>query len=285
MASLAHVGFMGTHLKPSVYLAETELRLERTAPTHVLFQNAWTVIPRREAHQLLEEYPLRRRLREVARRRIASLNGRRANEALTLTRYMADLVEAQGIAPTRAVEVGASIDLFHLEPSTPSGASGLGTFALVPGSVQPYKNPAGALEYLASMDAEHGLDAVVFAGPVHDPRLAQSLHEAARAMSLVPHFSMFTRDEMKWLYLEAEVVVLPSKLESLNFSLGEALYFGRRVAVSPLPVHREVADSLGARPLWIGEPESAYAPAQVDGEALLPAWHALRDIISTENAQ
>jgi hypothetical protein len=86
---------------------------------------------------------------------------------------------------------------------------------------------------------------------------------------------------MKWLYSEASVVVLASKLESLNFSLGEALYFGRTVAASPLAVHREVAALLDAEPHWIGEAQSTFQAAQLDGKKLLAPWQELRDAISS----
>jgi glycosyltransferase involved in cell wall biosynthesis len=280
LASLAHVGLSESKLRPRAYLTETELRLERTAPTHVLFQNAWTVIPWREASLLLQEYSIRRRVREVARRRIASLNGRRAGRTLALTRYMSDLVEARGLPPTWTIAVGTSIDLFDLEPMAASVGGRVGNFALVPGSVQPYKNPLGAIRYLASMESSSALNAVVFAGPVHDLSLARSLDAAAKKIGLTPHFATYTRAEMKWLYSEAHVTIIPSRLESLNFSLGEALYFGQKVVVSPLAVHREVARSLNAQPIWIDEPESTYAPARLHHEALLPEWRGLRDILS-----
>lgn len=281
MRSLELAGFDPSNLPSGVLMAETAGRLFGPPPEVVLFQNAWTMLPQPEVNVLLESYGPAYRAKQIARRWLAGHNARTARSTLTLTNYMATLVSNAGYRRPTAIPVGSSIDLVHLDATPPSALRHATRFALVPGSVQPYKSPNDALTFLERNrvwlpTVEH----IVFAGPVVDRKLAHRLTIRASAMGIEPIFIQLARDEMKWALQNTNVTILSSSLESLGISLGEALYFSSLVAASPVPAHVEVSHQLRARPIFFGSDDRISLAPQLPIEALTAGWHQLSRALS-----
>lgn len=245
--SLMAVGYDLDHAR----VALVETRRPMTSPFEtVVAQNAWNVIPRSDFRKLLSLYPTRMHPRIVARRAVSQLNLRRAEKVVALTEYMALLCER---AVGRAVQVSPVVR--PVEETEPTfGVEGPhlpfdGSFALVPGSVTWYKNPLEALSYLESMSS---LRRILFAGVCDDERCRSAIVERSAAAGLEVAFRAFDPLQMPAVYSAAEMVLLPSKMESLGFALAEALLHSRAVAASVIPAHREIAQRLN---FYIEEPQ------------------------------
>lgn len=260
-----------------IRLAETQGPYVSQAARVVLVQNAWTMLTWREYVSQVRDYPLETKLRHLVRTAAARSVVSRANSTVALTDYMAHLVRDKGLALPQVYSVGTSIDLFELPEQKPNVEIG-GHFALVPGSIQPYKRPLDAVRILGQhRSLLPQLDQVVFAGPIIDKALREELTREARAISLEPVFLGLTRPEMKWALSNSEVTILSSGLESLNFGLGEALYLSNLVVASPIPVHIEVASRLAADPVWITDQldTTSFRSARQPRESLYEVWHKL----------
>jgi hypothetical protein len=91
---------------------------------------------------------------------------------------------------------------------------------------------------------------------------------------------LLNRTEMLGALQSAAAVAVPSGMESLSFSLGEALLLGKVVYATPLLAHREIARRMGRAPIWLdmeshgSAPEPrVFAPTLLDG--FRDEWRAL----------
>jgi hypothetical protein len=277
--SLRAVGFEPEEFPEHVALAESVLP-RRDAARTVLFQNAWTVLPHQELWAHLRGESARRKGREVVRRTVAAVNARRATKLLALTQYMGGLVQERTGRAAEVHSVGTSLDLFGRPESAPPVLEMQGSFALIPGSVQAYKRPSYGLDYLAASPFKGDVRAVVFAGSRVDEDLEAQLAAQARGVGLNPIFATLSRPEVKWAYRNSVVTILPSRLESLGFALGEALYLSPHVAASRIPAHVEVARRLKAEPFWIdGRNSGQPHPPEIDQAALRESWRLLGEAL------
>lgn len=269
--SLEKVGLELSDIPRDVTLSESTPR--RHPASVVLLQNAWCIAPWGEISPLLKEYPPKRRVREVLRRGVARRVALRARKRLTLTQYMKSLSERSGLGATTAIRVGTGIDLFSESPEPVPDLQGR-TFALVPGSLQAYKNPHGALTFAERWRRQLKLDTVVFAGLASEESnpFVNELTTRAVGSGLHAEFVNLSRSETLWAMQAARITILASRLESLSFALGEALYFSPLVAASSIPAHLEVAETLGAKPIALNAPDLDYRPANMSIETLETSW-------------
>lgn len=259
--SVEAAGF--THLA-SVALVETVKPTLRPARV-VLSQNAWNYLPRAEFATLAGAYPPRHRLLYRARRGMARVNSRRTAHNVALTDYMGDLVRSTGVECS-VVPVTLPWDMSGGRLPAAVAVAGVDRpFVVVPGTFTWYKDAHYALDLLEMIPApERPL--IVLAGTDDDSGCHDDLRARLAARSLEHWMGPVNRGEMAWLLREATATVIPSRLESLSFSLAEALVLSRRVLASPLPVHLEVAQRLGRAPLWLTERPTAEMAAALVGE-------------------
>lgn len=278
VSSLRCVGLDVNLLSRRVAVAETRLRPLWPRKDCVLLQNAWTMEAWDVVGPLLSQYPRARRRRERLRRIVAWMNSSAARERIALTKYLAKISEERGVGPVVVLPVGTSLDLYEVGPRPPS-VSIAEPFFLVPGSVQPYKDPLSALDYLAASHRNRACRSVVFAGPIADDDLAKDLTRRCAQIGVRPVFVNFSRPEMLWAYGQAEGVLLSSKLESLNFALGEAMLFANDVVASPLPVHREIVATLGGAYKSMDGRRTTFARPAIDQTSLISRWELLAEAL------
>lgn len=270
--SLARVGF---RLDPRVQIVETARPQLRGGAT-VLVQNAWNFLGEEEFAELSRPYPRPMQRRMVQRRALAALNVRRAARVVALTAAMADLVTARTGRPVTLAPVAYPLDVLD----DADDATGLpdAPFVLLPGTITWYKDP---LTGLALVAARPDLpDRVLLAGPDDGSGCWADVRRVAAALGLEVSATSLGRPAMLTALRRARAVVVPSRLESLGFSVSEALALAPgEVVASPLAAHRELAAGLGRTPTWIGEPTPTApapgTPATPDAGRLHDSWAAL----------
>ncbi|GAA4749373.1 hypothetical protein GCM10023350_38080 [Nocardioides endophyticus] len=288
--SLAAVGF---HQPASVALVET-VRPRRQPLDVVLSQNAWNFLSRSEFAALARDYDPRRRTLYRARRTVARVNTRRARSNVVLSHYMADLLTARGLSPVVS-PVTLPLELCATGPAPIRAPAGIdGPFVVVPGTLTPYKRADYALDLLRLLPpSERPL--LVLAGTDDGSGQQQRLSSILETAQVRHWIGSVDRDEMSWLLAHAVATLVPSRLESLSFSVAEALVLSPRVMASPLSVHREVAERLGLDPQWLPpEPDIETARALLDPVAAAPTvdragyrqeWHDLAALIAERSDQ
>ena len=272
--SLRGVGFT----LPGEQCALVETQRPRRAPfTAVLAQNAWNVLPRAEFTRLAAPYPPRMVTRMRLRRLVSAMNLRRARHVVCLSEAMGDLVRASGVPGERVVVAPAYLALDMAEPATTGAEQAGEPYVLVPGTMTWYKDPQQAL----TTAAELGLAQVRFAGPDDGSGCWEDVQQVALAKGLRVSLETLGRDGMRRALREAALVVLPSRLESLGFSLGEALHHADRVVASALPAHVEAATWLGSSPAWLPDYDVvAAAPTTLrSGPDVLAHWVAVGEAL------
>lgn len=224
----------------------------------VIAQNAWNLVPRSTLRDLLRDYPRRMHARFLARRALAFFNLERSRMIITLTTSAAEMCRAR--FPNAHVVVRpiyAPLDVFDWE--TPVEQLISAPFALVPGTVTWYKNPHLALKvFVRSLMHDNPGLSLVFAGSDDGSGTASKLREAARHLGANIQITSLTRAEMRWALRHAEHVILPSKLESLGFSVSEAIVAGARPTVSPIAAHVEIVTSLEGHVTWISDRSAGF---------------------------
>jgi hypothetical protein len=272
--SLAAAGYAPD---PRVALVETA-RPVRVSSAAVVCQNAWNFLPGSDYARMATDYAPRRRALYRARRTVAGLNTRRAGTNVVLSAYMRDLLASSGRRTTLA-PVTLPWDLCTADDVATAGAGPLPAdataphgpppvdrpFVLVPGTLTWYKSPRYALELLARVPAADR-PVLVLAGTDDGSGCAQDTRERAAAVGVEAWIGPVGRPAMKWLLAHAAVTLIPSRLESLSFSMSEALLLSRRVAALPIPVHREMAERLGREPVWLPDDPAAVATDEVLAE-------------------
>lgn len=251
--------------------------------TAVLAQNAWNVIPRADFDRLAAPYPSRMVARMRLRRLVAQVNLRRTRRVVCLSEAMADLVRGAGVPDDRVVVAPAylAVDMTGSGASEPEPEPEPATepFVLVPGTLTWYKDPQQAL----SIAVEGGYGRVRFTGPDDGSGCWQDVERRARGAGLRVSRETLGRDAMKQALRDSALVVIPSRLESLGFSLGEALTHAGQVMASALPAHLEAAAWIGSSPTWLAQQDGSAAPTtttDVPGEAdVRDSWVAVGEAL------
>jgi glycosyltransferase involved in cell wall biosynthesis len=275
-SSLVGVGFASPG--PGVAIVETR-RPQRRPFDVVLAQNAWNVVRRDEFERLCAPYPPAMVRRMRLRRRVAAVNLRRARRVVCLTDAMADLVRRSVRREVEVAPVWLPSDFVQL---TATGRTPYHDVALVPGTVTWFKNPAGALEAARALS----MDSVVFAGRDDGSGCWPDVLERADSLGLTATRTTLSRQEIYDALACARAVVLPSRLESLGFSLGEALTLSSRVLASPIPSHREVASRIGRSPAWLTDrfasAVAGEAPSALDPDAVSASWSRVGEALGLD---
>jgi glycosyltransferase involved in cell wall biosynthesis len=274
--SLAEAGFA---FRPSVQLVETA-RPGRRGAEAVLVQNAWNFVPAAEFRDLSRPYPARMRRRMEQRRLLARLNTRRADRIVALTVPMAELTGRSVDRPVEVSEVLYPLSLLGPEDD----AAGLPEepFVVVPGTLTWYKDPVVALTLVAARaDLPRR---VVFAGPDDGSGCWAEVQRVASTLGLRVTGGAVPAPVMRTALRRAAAVIVSSRLESLGFSLTEALALAPgRVIASPLASHRALAERVGRMPEWLGQETAGAtgdgAPTPPDPDALRTSWRRLGECL------
>ncbi|WP_439937490.1 hypothetical protein ACS3YM_16350 [Nocardia sp. N13] len=267
--SLDRVGF---DLSPDVHIVETA-RPTLSGGGTVLVQNAWNFLPDAEFDELSRPYPRRMQRRMRQRRILSALNLRRASKVVALTAAMAELVTRRTSGDVEVAEVLHPMDV--LDAADDKTGMPDGPFVLLPGTITWYKDPLLGLALVASR-AELPRT-VVLAGSDDGSGCWPEVGRVAATLGIEVVGGPVERPVMLAALRRAAAVVLPSRLESLGFSLTEALALTPGVVLaSPIPAHLDLAERTGRTPSWLGrEATSAVTPAPPDPDALHASWVAL----------
>lgn len=276
-AGLARAGF-DTSQVPDLALVETE-RPRRAPYKVVLAQNAWNVVDPATFRQLLRRYPRAQQARHVARRAVARANLRRAGRVVVLTNAMGELCRRV----TDRVEVAPLTAPADLGDTAPGDRTTLpeGT-VLVPGTVTWYKDPGAALGLLGLLrESGVAVSEVLLAGGDDGSGCLEEIRRASARAGVPVQHRVVDRGDMLAACRLASAVIVPSRLESLGFSLAEALLLAPVVVASDLPAHREIAARLGREPHWIGSagPVVASELPPPDPKARTAEWLRLGEAL------
>ncbi|WP_151084281.1 glycosyltransferase family 4 protein [Nocardioides cynanchi] len=270
--SLARVGYS---FRPAVQLVETARPRLRRAEV-VLVQNAWNFLPAVEFRELARPYPSPMRRRMEQRRLLARLNTRRAERIVALTTPMAELAGRSTGRPVEVSEVLYPLSL--LDPADDHTGLPDEPFVLVPGTLTWYKDPVLALTVVAARpDLPRR---VVLAGPDDGSGCWTEIQRVASTLGLRVTGGPVTAAVMRTALRRADAVIVGSRLESLGFSLTEALALAPgRVLASPLASHVTLAERVGRLPEWLGQEPSgssgAGLPSPPDPADLEASWDRL----------
>ncbi|MEO2146294.1 MAG: glycosyltransferase family 1 protein [bacterium] len=176
-------------------------------------------------------------------RRQSSLLGRswlkqaiqNAQAVITVSQATAD--EVARLATPRQLHVihHGGDHLQRVKRSTPSKP-----FVLVPGHLEPRKNPLTAVRALAE---DPRLPTMLFVGAVRGSMAQRMQTEAARlgVLDRVRYTGPIPDQELAELYATCSAVLLTSRLEGFGLPVLEALHAGARLAISDIPAHAEIA--------------------------------------------
>jgi hypothetical protein len=276
---------VGYRLPPPrrVALVETA-RPGRTPYDVVLAQNAWNVIGGSELRTRLSDYPRRTWARFLARRAVTRVNLRRAHTVVCLTVAMGDLCRTKA---RRIVVAPVTVPLDFLETAGGGPELETGTL-LVPGTVAPYKDPRAALDLFRAQQERLGLTRVLFAGGDDGSGCWPAVEAEAGRLGVPCERRLLGRAEMRAACVSAAAIVVPSRMESLSFSLAEALLLGREVWASRIPAHVELAARLGREPLWLGEggrPAIQPPPPAIDTRRFTDEWVQLGERLGLQRTR
>lgn len=280
--SLAQVGYT---FPPTVQLVETERPRPRPAAT-VLVQNAWNFVSEAEFRDLVRPYPARMRRRMQQRRVLARFNTRRAGRVVALTSSMAELTGDSIGRPVDVSEVLYPLGL--LDPAEDRDGLPGEPFVLAPGTVTWYKDPLAAAAVVA---ARPDLPKrVVFAGPDDGSGCWVEVQRVASTLGLRVTGGQVPAPVMRSALRRAAAVVVSSRLESLGFSLTEALALAPgRVIASPLASHLALAERVGRVPEWLGQDPPATTggsrPSPPGADDVRTSWLRLGECLGLSRTE
>lgn len=175
---------------------------------------------------------------------VMKLSHRRAAAVTPISEYLArQLVAEMGLAPRKARPILLGVDT--VRPSTGSDAR----YALMVGTLWPYKNAAGAVEAFALAAPDLPADfRLVIAGRDPDGRQLPAL--AARATSLgvagtVDLLGKVDQGKLDRLYANATVLLMPSRAEGFGLPVLEAMAHGVPVIAADRTALPEVVGDAG----------------------------------------
>jgi hypothetical protein len=272
---LASLGF--DVLRPDIAMVETRIPQRRPFDV-VLSQSSWNVLPRPDFLRLSEPYPRSMRRRMWARRAVARVNLRRARRVLSLTEANAEQVRRFSGREVEVAPVWLPLDALETTARPRALPSDRG---FVPGTLTWYKNPSAVLE----VAQRRGLGELLFAGTDDGSGCWPDLERRAAEAGVRVTRALLSRQEMYDELASATAVILPSDMETLGFSLGEAMCVATHVLASPIPSHLEVARHLGAEPEWLpgkGPEWQGTEPAVADAAAVRCSWISLGEALGLE---
>ena len=175
---------------------------------------------------------------------VMKLSHRRAAAVTPISAYLSrQLVSEAGLAAAKAEPILLGVDPVPVAPGED------GRFALMVGTLWPYKNAAGAVDAfaIASRDLEPGLRLVIVG---RDPDGHQAPAVAARANAkgvadVVDVRGPVDQAELERLYRTATMVILPSFAEGFGLPVLEAMVRGVPVIASDRTALPEVVGDAG----------------------------------------
>ncbi|SEB85936.1 hypothetical protein SAMN04489844_1206 [Nocardioides exalbidus] len=271
--ALDRVGFSPS---PDVQIVETA-RPRFMGGSTVLVQSAWNFLPDEDFAELARPYPARMQRRMRQRRLLAALNVRRSSRVVALTAAMADLVTRRTGREVEVSEVLHPMDVLDPADGVAGDVAGVPAepFVLVPGTITWYKDPLTALALTASRSDLP--TRVVLAGNDDGSGCWQEVRRVGDLLGLDVTGEPVSRPVMVALLRRASAVLLTSRLESLGFSMTEALALSPGdVVASAIPAHTDLAARAGRTPSWLGqEPAASRLPVLPRPDDLRASWVAL----------
>jgi hypothetical protein len=274
-AGLASLGF--DVVRPDIAMVETRVPGARPFEA-VLSQSSWNVLPRADFLRLSRPYPRAMRRRMWARRAVAAVNLRRARRVLSLTEANAEQVRLFSGREVEVAPVWLPLDALEISPLPRPMPS---ERAFVPGTLTWYKNPAAALD----VALRRGLGELLYAGTDDGSGCWPDVERRAAEAGVRVSRALLSRQEMYDELASAAAVILPSEMETLGFSLGEAMCVAHHVLASPIAPHLEVARHLGAEPEWLpaeGPEWQRSEPVVADAAAVRYSWISLGEALGLE---
>lgn len=244
----------------------------------VLVQNAWNVIPESVFISLLRLYPAPMRSRMIARRRLAAFNIKRARKVVFLSNSAAEASQWLDIREVVVSPIHGSI-IRTEEPSAAVMQTKYDNVLVIPGTVTWYKRPDLALECLEVLQST-SMDklALHFVGPEDRSGCSELLRKKAAEKPSSVEIYQLPHADMQYAIRQAYAVVIPSALETLSLSFLEAAVQAKRLIASPIPVHLELAATIGVEPTWLGvqsSPGEAFNKGFVSPSEVRAQWNRL----------
>lgn len=167
------------------------------------------------------------------------------------------LGRAEGVHP---VGLAISSDLAAAVPRMPAQDLGEYAFTLIVGRLNERKNLAYGLRALSSAGLISPEVPVVVVGEKHG-RAFELPHDLRTLVGVgaIRFLGFMDTEELAWLYANAKLVVFPTLDEGFGLPVIEARYFGAPLALSDIPVMREVAGDAPASFFSLGDTELAAA--------------------------
>jgi glycosyltransferase involved in cell wall biosynthesis len=177
---------------------------------------------------------------------------RRARTLIAVSRYLAERVDASGLAPERVEVIDMGVDMARFAPGDRAaarsrlGLPGAGPLVLAVGGLTPRKNPLTLLQAFARVRAARPGARLAFVGdgplaPAVDAGVHHLLLEGAVVRAGAVEHEL-VRD---WV-AACDVLAMVSRVEPLGVAALEALAGGRPVVVTSEGGAREVVDGTGA---------------------------------------
>ena len=157
-------------------------------------------------------------------------------------------------------------------------------WAVVPGSITWYKRPELALRWIAENQEKAGVSQILFAGLDDGSGCWQHVRHLAGRLGISVERRNLARRQLYAALRGCTVAILPSRLETLGFGLGEALHVSPAVAASPIPSHLEIARRVGREPYWLGGPTGGSSWPSEPGEPRLSTTSVRDDWVALGGA-
>ena len=224
----------GGLLRPWRQAAAIRDALASRGPFDVVHGGHLPLAPRTAAARVHLQHDVRRAESRTGRRWMRTAL-RDADAVVTVSHATADELQLLG-ARTRPTVIHNGGDHLPLEEPARSGAP----FVLVPGHLEPRKDPLTAIRALAE---DRHLPTLLFAGFDKAGTIFHMQREAARlgVLERVRYAGPIPDAELAGLYARCAAVLLPSRLEGFGIPILEARRAGAPLAVSAIPAHAEVA--------------------------------------------
>lgn len=124
----------------------------------------------------------------------------------------------------------------------PSLRSSTRPWILMVGAYRPRKRFAETLQNAQDLNGT-----LIHAGPTHNPHRRNLIHQAADDLNVPIHeLGYISRDNLVWLYQNADVLLHPSRNEGFGFTPLEAAYHGTPSLTGQAPVFDETLGPLQA---------------------------------------
>ncbi len=115
-----------------------------------------------------------------------------------------------------------------------------GRYVLLPGGDSPHKNMLRAIKAFDEFNSQFGDSLRLIITSYYSDENIERMNQLSSNIVLTGNIP---ENKLRSLYKNAELIIFPSIDEGLGLPLLEAVYYGRKVACSDIPVFREISSS------------------------------------------